>query len=163
MAKRLIMDTEYGNSIKNIVWALRRIVNLIYRDSKEMNKRYGITGPQSLVIKCLYSANSPLSSATMSRSLCVTPANMTGIIDRLEQKGLVHRLKKQGDRRQTLIELSDKGKEYGEKLPDLIEAKLIEGLGNLNPTEIYGIYSAFSNIISIIEEKEIKDINFDLD
>ena len=82
------MDKEFEDSVKNIVWALRRIVSLIYQDSRKMFKKFGITGPQSLVIKSLYSVSEPLSSASLSRHLNVTPSNMTGIIDRLEEKGL---------------------------------------------------------------------------
>ncbi len=157
------MDTEFKNSIKSIVWALRRIVSLIYQDSKNMNKQYGFTGPQSLVIKSLYSSNKPLSSVALSRNLCVTPANITGIIDRLEEKEIVKRIKRQDDRRQNLIELTEQGKKYGEKLPDLIEEKLIKGLANLNPTEIYGIYSALDNIINIIGVKEVQGFISDHD
>jgi DNA-binding MarR family transcriptional regulator len=117
-----------------------------------MVKRFGITGPQSLVLKSLIESVEPLSSATLSRRLNVSPANITGIIDRLEEKGLVKRLRKQGDRRTILIELTEKGMGFGQQLPDLIEKKLIKGLGDLDASEIDSIYIAFNKVIRIIEE-----------
>ncbi|NIM15246.1 MAG: MarR family transcriptional regulator, partial [Candidatus Aminicenantes bacterium] len=93
------MNEIKDNSSKSIFGAIRRLVRLTYLDSRAMVKRYGITGPQSLVLKSLIESVEPLSSATLSRKLNVSPANITGIIDRLEEKGLVKRLKKQGDRR----------------------------------------------------------------
>ena len=45
----------------------------------------------------------------MSEALLVTPANVTGIVDRLEQKGLIRRTASQGDRRVTIVECHSKG------------------------------------------------------
>jgi DNA-binding MarR family transcriptional regulator len=115
-----------------------------------MVKKFGITGPQSLVIKSLYSSEKPLSSATLSRYLNVTPSNITGIIDRLEEKELVKRTRNQLDRRTNLIELTKKGSEYGKILPDLIEEKLAKELKNLKPKKISEIYSSLNFIIQII-------------
>lgn len=143
-------EIEEGSS-KNIVEAIRRLVRLSYLDSRTMVKRYGITGPQSLVLKSLIESVEPLSSVTLSRRLDVSPANITGIIDRLEEKGLVKRLRKQGDRRKILIELTEKGIEFSQQLPDLIENKLIKGLSDLDSTEIAGIYTAFNKVVQIIE------------
>jgi DNA-binding MarR family transcriptional regulator len=148
------MDQEFERSVKNITWALRKIVSLIYHESKSMAKKYGVTGPQGFVIKSLYASPTPLSSADLSRRLFVTPSNMTGIIDRLEDKGLVTRVKKEKDRRTTLIVLTEKGREYGKILPDLIEKQLMQGLWDLSPTEIFGIYSALDTIIGIIEKEK---------
>ncbi len=155
------MNKETTESIKKIVWALRQIVSLVYQDSKKMNKKYGVTGPQSIVLKTLASSNESMSSANLSRLLSVTPSNLTGIIDRLEEKGLIVRIRKSDDRRTVLIELTDKGIDYSQNLPDLIEEKLAQGLGNLTLTEIFGIYSALINIIDIIGKIDIEEYSLD--
>ena len=51
----------------------------------------------------------------------VTPSNITGIIDRLEKKGLVERIRQQGDRRVALITLTQSGQKLGQTIPDPIE------------------------------------------
>lgn len=148
--KILDVNNQAGKIIKDIVWAIRRIVSLCYLDSKTMRKRFGITGPQSAVLKCLTDSQEIQSVVRLSRLLNVTPSNITGIIDRLEEKGLVKRIRKQDDRRTVLIELTDKGLNFGQQLPDLIEEKLIKGLHDLNVTEIFGIYLSFYKVIEII-------------
>jgi len=161
------MDKEFESSIKDIVWALRRISSLIYFNSRDMAKKYGVTGPQILVLKTLSSSENPLSSSNLSRHLNVTAANITGIIDRLEQKGLVQRIRKPDDRRTVLIEPTPEGKRQAEILPDLVEEKLMRGLKDLKPTEIFGIYSALEKMIQIIgkeaeeEPEEFGDLFFD--
>ena len=49
---------------------------------QKMGKQYGLTGPQSLVLRLLIKEGA-LSSADLSRQMYVTPSNITGIIDRL--------------------------------------------------------------------------------
>ncbi len=156
-----MMDNELENSVKKIVWAIRRIVSLISADSKLMYKRFGVTGPQSLVIKAIYASDIPLSSADLSRYLNVTPANITGIIDRLEEQEIVRRVPKKSDRRTVLIKLTEKGRKLHNKLSDPVEEKLINGLADLTATEIFGIYAALEKIVNVIGAKEIKETSLD--
>jgi len=158
-----MINSELENSVKNIVWAIRRIVSLISLDSKLMYKRFGVTGPQSLVIKAIYAADKSLSSADISRYLNVTPANITGIIDRLEEQGMVKRVPNKSDRRTILIKLTEKGRNVHNKLADPIEEKLMKGLADLTATEIFGIYAALEKIINVIGPREIKKSSVDQD
>jgi len=150
------MDQEEQLIVREIVMSIRRVVRSLYLDSKKMVKQFGLTGPQSHVVRILTSLG-PLSSAELSRHLYVTQANMTGIIDRLEKKDLVKRSKKLSDRRVSLIELSEMGVVLGQSLPDPIEEKLIIGLGDLEPAEIYGIYAAIKKVVDLIDAKDIVD------
>jgi DNA-binding MarR family transcriptional regulator len=143
-------ELEFENTVKNIVWSLRRISQLMYQDSRKMAKQFNITAPQSYVIKTLVDSEEPLSSADLSRQLGVTPSNITGIIDRLEERGLVKRKQKENDRRSMLIELTKTGEELGKSLPDVVESKMVNGLKDLSPTEVFGIYSGLQNIIEIV-------------
>ncbi|MDP6777482.1 MAG: hypothetical protein QGI83_12040, partial [Candidatus Latescibacteria bacterium] len=63
---------------------------------------------------------------------------------------LVRRTRKQGDRRTHLIELTEKGREFSQSLPDPMEEKLMSGLADLQPTEIFGVYSALNTLADII-------------
>lgn len=53
----------------------------------------------------------------ISDEMLVTPSNITGIIDRLQSKGFIKRMARQkGDRRTTIIELTQKGRALHEKV-----------------------------------------------
>jgi DNA-binding MarR family transcriptional regulator len=58
--------------IKNIVESIRRLIRAEYLDSQKMSKQYGLTGPQSLVLRLLIRKGA-LSSADLSRQMYVTP------------------------------------------------------------------------------------------
>jgi len=67
-----------------------------------------LTRPQFQALRCVAEkGTTPMKG--ISERLLVTPANITGIIDRLESKGLLKRTAQAGDRRATIIELTPRG------------------------------------------------------
>ena len=150
------MQNQNELVIKEIVGAIRRLVRAVYLDTTRMSKQFGLTGPQSAVLRSLTNSGS-LSSADLSRRLYVTPSNITGIIDRLEKKGLVERIRKQGDRRIALITLTKKGAELSKSLPDPVEKKLISELSDLEPDHVQMLGLAVNQILNLIDAKGIEE------
>ena len=146
--------------IKDIVESIRRLVRAEALDSKKMSKQFGLTGPQSLVLRLLVK-NGALSSADLSRQMYVTPSNITGIIDRLEKKGLVERIRKEGDRRVALINLTDSGQQLGITIPDPIEKKFINQLADLEPEHLQILAMAMNQILNLIDTKGVEDIKLE--
>ncbi|MFC1515313.1 MarR family winged helix-turn-helix transcriptional regulator [Thermodesulfobacteriota bacterium] len=142
--------------IKEIVGSIRKFVRAVSLDAFHMSKEYDLTGPQSSVLRSLFHYG-PLSSASLSRKLYVTPSNVTGIIDRLERKGLVERVKKEGDRRVALITLTEKGTELSQAVPDPIEKRLIYGLADLEPGHVRILSLVMNQILNLIDAKGVDD------
>jgi DNA-binding MarR family transcriptional regulator len=150
------MYAENELIIKEIVSAIRKFVRAVALDTFKMSKQHDLTGPQSSVLRTL-DKYGPLSSASLSRRLYVTPSNVTGIIDRLEKKDLVKRARKEGDRRVALITLTEKGTELSQTLPDPIEKRLIYGLADLEPGHVQILSQAMNQILNLIDAKGIDD------
>lgn len=148
------MNSQNESIIQDLVWSIRRLVRAVYLDSQKISKRYGLTGPQSAVVRNLYN-NGPMSSADLSRNLFVTPSNITGIIDRLKKKQLVERIKKTGDRRVALITLTGNGKELSKSLPDPIMKKFIAELADLEPEHVQLLAVAMNQILNLIDTEEV--------
>jgi DNA-binding MarR family transcriptional regulator len=149
------MNPKNESVIQDIVWSVRRLVRTVYLDSQKISKRYGLTGPQSAVLRNLFN-NGPMSSADLSRKLYVTPSNITGIIDRLEKKKFVERIKKEGDRRVALINLTESGRELSRTLPDPIMKKFIGELADLEPEHVQLLAMAMNQILNLIDTGEIE-------
>ena len=75
----------------------------------------GITEPQVQALEVL-SMRGPVLMREMSECMIVSPANITGIVDRLEEKKLVQRTSEKEDRRATIIEITPEGKTLYEKV-----------------------------------------------
>jgi DNA-binding MarR family transcriptional regulator len=155
------MNPQNESVIRDLVWSIRRLVRAVYLDSQKISKRYGLTGPQSAVLRNLFN-NGPLSSADLSRTLYVTPSNITGIIDRLEIKQFVKRIKKEGDRRVALITLTESGKELSKTLPDPIMKKFIAELADLEPEHVQLLAMAMNQILNLIDTGNVKEEPFEL-
>lgn len=155
------MSTENEVIIKEIVDAIRRLYRAVYLDSSKMSRQFGLTGSQSGVLRNLF-AHGALSSADLSRKLYVTPSNITGVIDRLERKCLVERIRKVGDRRVALITLTEKGEELSKSLPDPIEKKLISELADLEPEHVQLLSMAMNQILNLMDTQGVENTPMEL-
>ncbi len=155
------MNPQNESVIQDLVWSIRRLVRAVYLDSQKISKRYGLTEPQSAVLRNLYN-NGPMSSADLSRTLFVTPSNITGIIDRLEKKRFVQRIRKEGDRRVALITLTESGKGLSRTLPDPIMKKFITELADLEPDHVQLLAMAMNQVLNLIDAEEIEGEPLDI-
>jgi DNA-binding MarR family transcriptional regulator len=143
--------------INDIVVRIRRLRRSVYHDYIRTSRQFGLTETQSDVLRTLLVWGT-MSSADLSRHLYVTPANITGVIDRLEKKGLVERVRQKADRRVALISLTESGRDLSQQLPDPIENKLISGLENLPPEQVQALGEAMKKIIDLIGADRIDDV-----
>jgi len=143
--------------IDEIVAGIRKLRRLVYHYYIKAGRQFGLTETQGDVLRTLLAYGS-MSSADLSRHLFMTPANITGVIDRLEVKALVERIRQKDDRRVTLISLTESGKILAKQLPDPIENKLISGLENLGPEQVQSLAGAINKIIDLLGTDEIDTI-----
>ncbi len=101
-------DQEAYGAILATAKVIRRAALRVFADE-------GLTDPQFQVLMLLVEKG-PVLMRKLSDELFVTPANITGIVDRLEEKGLVTRTPGTGDRRATIIEISPAGKALFERV-----------------------------------------------
>ena len=71
---------------------------------------YGLTTPQFGTLEALYHLG-PLSLGELADKLLVTGGNVTYVMDRLEDQGLVYRFRRPDDRRVILARLTQEGRE----------------------------------------------------
>ncbi len=81
---------------------------------------------------------------------------MTGIIDRLEQKGLVERERNSPDRRMITISLTETGKKLACNAPPPIRQELIDGLKRLPKTEIEKIIHGLEMLVKLMDVQELE-------
>ena len=115
--------TEWVELTAATVQELVRAVDMQARQSRKTYQQFGITENQGAILRFLLQ-DGPQSAIELSKRLYVTPSNMTGIIDRLETKGLVSRTRQKKDRRIMGIQVTEKGKRLVQNLPDPLEVKL---------------------------------------
>ena len=150
------MNPDNESVIKDIVGSLRKLVRAVYLDGQKMSRKFGLTGPQSVVLRLLLNKGS-MSSAELSRLMYVTTSNITVIIDRLEKKDLIVRRRKEGDRRVTMIALTGSGRNLSKNIPDPIEKKFIKQLSDLEIEQVLLLSMAMNQILNLVDIEDIEE------
>ncbi len=83
---------EHEEHVKKILYLIRRLIQAGELYTKELDKNYQVSVPQLLCLLTLHE-NGSLPSSQIAKNTMVGSSTMTGIIDRLEQKGLVRRVR----------------------------------------------------------------------
>jgi DNA-binding MarR family transcriptional regulator len=84
----------------------------------------------------------------------MSPAGMSGHIDRLERAGLVRRTQDETDRRRQGLTLSDEGERVWKAARSLRTAWLAERLKRLPPEELAAVDAALDSLAALLEDAE---------
>lgn len=105
------------------VWRL--LLQVVMADHRRRFERVAQTTdlsmPQSYALLELDPERDPLSMRTLARCLHNDPSNITGLVDRLEAKGLVERQADPADRRVKALVLTDAGRRARATLQEIVE------------------------------------------
>lgn len=144
---------ESGYDLR-ILQSLRRIIRAVDLHSRQLTMQYDITGPQ---LACLLVVNEqgPLTTSSLARQVYLSPSTIVGILDRLEQKGLVLRKRNSLDRRVVNIAITQKGRKLIRSAPSPLQESLASALQNLPKPEQAAITRALEKIVALMEADHI--------
>lgn len=97
---------------------------------------FDATLPRFDVMAALHEAPDGMNMGEVSRRLMVSNGNVTGIMARLEEEGLVHRRPKPGDRRTQIVHLTDTGREAFEEMAEAHAAWISSMFSALTAEEV---------------------------
>jgi DNA-binding MarR family transcriptional regulator len=139
-----------------ILISIRKIVRALTIESKTIEKEYGLSIPQFLCLDHLQkSPQYQTSQKQLKELLNLNSSTVTGIINRLEKKGLVARLPKAGDRRVTHITLTASGIKLIEEIPNVLHNRLTSKLDMLTNEQRMEVKKALEIITNAMQIKEI--------
>jgi DNA-binding MarR family transcriptional regulator len=141
--------------VREIIYQIRRLMQAGELFTKELSKSYQVSAPQLHSLLALYE-HGPLPPSQIARYIMVKSSTVTGIIDRLEQKGLVTRLRNSPDRRVITIELTEAGKELAKSAPPPIQYKILDGLKRLPEGEIRQIILSLSKLTQMLDVQDLE-------
>ncbi len=143
-----------GNYELRILQSLRRIIRAIEIHSQHLSHAYQITGPQLGCILAI-KQNGAMTPTRLARILYLSASTVVGIVDRLEEKGLLARIRSTADRRQVQICLTEAGALLAATAPSPLQETLSDSLKNLPPLEQVSITLALDKLVSLMEAGEI--------
>lgn len=82
--------------------------------------RYGGLTPMQLLILRVLADETRLTASALSRRVSLTAATLSGLLDRLEERGLLQRQRDEQDRRRQWLVLAEAGRTLLEEAPPLL-------------------------------------------
>lgn len=131
---------------------LARCYNLAMRELRS-GLREECTMPQFDVLAQLERSPEGLTFSALSEKLLVTAGNLTGIVDRLEKQGLARRETNPADRRQTFIKLTDKGREYCDKIIPQHTHDIAKLFGGLTDNTVQNLRSDLEQLSTLLSKQ----------
>ncbi|PID72561.1 MAG: MarR family transcriptional regulator [Desulfobulbus propionicus] len=146
------------DSVTNdVLIAIRKITKSISMNSKSLVKRVGLTGPQLLILQAINSTGEA-AIGQVAKTICLSQATATGILERLEKRGLVTRRRSNSDRRRVLVQVTEAGQEVLASAPPLMQEEFISRFNNLQDWEQAMILSSLQRLVSLMDAKSIQAV-----
>jgi DNA-binding MarR family transcriptional regulator len=141
----------------DILIKIRKIVRSINLESKKIQKEYGVSIPQVLCLHFLKdSENFQATQGEIRKFLNLNSSTVSGIINRLEKKGLIARLPKTGDKRVVNISLTSSGDTLLQAIPSLLHEQLSNRLETLNPTKLKQLEAGLDTLVNLLEIQSVE-------
>ena len=139
---------------QQLLIALRKVIRAIGLHSKQLNKTSGLTTPQ-LLIMLEIDKTSGINSSQVAKNVNLSAATVTNILDRLENKGLVSRVRSTQDKRKVSLYLTEDGKALLLNAPQALQEHFIENFANLAQWEQSQLLSSMERLAGMMDANEI--------
>jgi len=143
----------HSESVDQILTALRRVIRAIDLHSRRLVESHGLTGPQALLLKAV--GNEPLSAGALAERVSLSQGTVTDILNRLEQRGLVTRVRSDTDRRRVMVALSAAGRDCLASSPPLLQDRFASRFEELEPWEQTQLLASLQRIAAMMDAGDI--------
>lgn len=141
-----------ARKVAGIVDDVRRVFNALYGRSKAVRDASGLTAPQFWAAKLVEDAGA-ISIKQLARAMYLHPATVVGIVDRLEDRGIVVRERSSEDRRVVHVSLTPKGRKVLASLPEPPQRLLVRGLERQTVETLQDIQASLDRLLRILKAR----------
>jgi DNA-binding MarR family transcriptional regulator len=145
---------EAGAYAESILRSLRRIIRAIDQHSRRLSRRFNLTVPQLVCLRQLI-LSGPSTPGNLASRVFLSQATVTGILDRLEARDLIHRERNSPDRRRVTVSLTDAGEELAKGMPWPLQERFAARLAALPEEGQQVIDQVLQQIVEMMEVREI--------
>jgi len=150
------MDKKFpSDHTKQIIFSIRRLIQASELYTKELNRKYQISAAQLNCILTLYEYG-PLPPSKIADHMMVKSSTVTGVVDRLETKGIAERMRNSPDRRVITIQLTEAGKKLAQNAPPPIQQKIIDGLKKTDTAKKKQIVSSLNMLTDMLDVQDLE-------
>lgn len=136
-----------------IFQSLRRLQHAGEVHAKRLARFGGLTPMQLMILQVL--AGEPrLTASELSGQVSLSAATLSGMLERLEEGGLLHRQRDDQDRRRQWLLLSERGRELVKQAPSLLPPEFRQRFAELSDWERFSITAALLRAAELCGDME---------
>jgi len=139
---------------QELLIALRKVIRAIDLHSKHLSKTSGLTSPQLLILLEIDKIPA-INSSQIAKNVNLSAATVTSILDRLENKELVSRVRDSQDKRKVSLYLTENGKAILLNAPQALQENFINSFSNLAEWEQSQLLSSTERLADMMNANEL--------
>jgi len=139
---------------QELLIALRKVIRAIDLHSKHLSKTSGLTSPQLLILLEIDKVPA-INSSQIAKNVNLSAATVTSILDRLENKDLVSRVRDSQDKRKVSLYLTGNGKAILQNAPQALQENFINSFSNLADWEQSQLLSSTERLADMMNANEL--------
>lgn len=140
--------------IDQVLTSLRRVIRAIDLHSKQLVKTASVTGPQLRLLQLIRSQGDATASE-LSDAMSLSQATVTSILDRLEDRGLIERIRSQTDKRKVHPCLTESGNALLDKAPTALQDDFVRKFDQLQSWEQHMIIASLQRLAGMMDAEHI--------
>ena len=145
-----------------VLSTLRQIIRAMDIHSRQLSKKYGLTGPQLIVISEIGQYGT-MTIGELARRVSLSQATVTTILDRLELKELAERTRDRQDKRRVYVEITDKARTILDSHPNFLQEAFVQRFNALEEWEQTLILSSIQRISAMMNTVEFPREAYEID
>lgn len=138
---------------EEVLVSIRQIIRAIDLHSKKLNKDYGLTSPQLLLMRAIKTEPS-MTIRQLSVTTNMSQATATSILDRLEKRELVIRERDTIDKRKVHAMLTARGEHILSEAPQLLQDDFVQRFQSLDAWEQTLLLSSLQRLSRMMNAPE---------
>lgn len=158
-AKQSNSDVPEDRYDLRVLKSLRQIMRAVSMHSRRLIKEHKITSPQLLCLMNVVESGE-LTVASIAKRVYLSPSTVVGILDRLEEKGLIERNRSKTDRRVVHVSATKTGIEFSKNAPSPLQDTLAQAMSELTELEQATISLSLERVVHLmgLDDMEVSPI-----
>lgn len=140
--------------VEDVLIALRRVIRATDLHSKYLAKTTGLTAPQILLLQAIRDKGQ-VTIGELAQDVSLSQATVTTILDRLEKRELVYRVRSTSDKRKVHAYLTDEGSVTLKNAPIPLQKQFTKQFGDLQEWEQTMIIASLQRVAQMMDAQHI--------
>ena len=151
----LPLENAVNDRLEDVLVALRRVIRATDLHSKYLARTTGLTTPQMLLLQTIRHKGA-ITIGELANEISLSQATVTAILDRLEKRQLVTRVRSTEDKRKVHVHLTESAHSTLEKAPIPLQQQFSQQFSELHDWEQTQILSVLQRVATMMNASEME-------